>query len=380
MAESSIEWTDFTWNPLRARRSDTEKIGWHCERVSPGCTHCYSATFNHRNLPNGGTGLDYTRGAREEIATLVEPGVLRQPLSWRKPRRVFVCSMTDLFGEFYTDGQRDSVFAVMALAQHHVFQVLTKRPERMHEYLSDLTTRSQRWCEAATRLRLSDRIARAIVRATAKQFPGNEHIAVTRDIDDVLYGEVDSATDSGSSPLRNVWLGVTAEDQQRADERIPVLLDTPAAVRFVSYEPALGAVDFWRWLPVAPGLNMTPEWASSGRSLPNDRWINWIISGGESGPGARPCDVAWIRSVVEHCHDASVACFVKQLGGLVVEREEAWRERSTARLLSHSRSKRAPAGYVAWHMNNSKGNDPSEWPADLRVRQFPISTPTPTPT
>jgi protein gp37 len=148
----------------------------------------------------------------------------------------------------------------------------------------------------------------------------------------------------GPWPLPNVWLGVSVEDQKTADERIPLLLKTPAAVRFVSYEPALGPVDFERW------VDRTTD--GSG--------IDWLIIGGESGPGARPCDIEWIRSAVRQCKAAGVAVFMKQLGA------------------KPGKSIRAPdsdhSGRDYWEpikLKSRKGGDPTEWPADLRVREFP---------
>jgi len=140
-----IEWTDASWNPLRARvpRSMAQPLpgvtaspGWACVRVSAGCTHCYAATINHRL----GTGLDYTVPAMSQVETYLDEAVLAKPLSWRKPRRIFVCSMTDLFGEWVTDEQIDQVFEVMLASPRHIFQVLTKREHRMRSYLNDPRT------------------------------------------------------------------------------------------------------------------------------------------------------------------------------------------------------------------------------------------------
>lgn len=214
--KSSIEWTDATWNPIRGT------IGrHHCVRVSEGCKHCYAATMNHRF-----GGPDYVKGA--DTPRLDEEALL-QPGKWRRNRRIFVCSMTDLFMDEHTDEMIDNVFAVMALAPHHTFQVLTKRAKRMREYLT-----SGPWGqieEAAALLSNSPRAA--------------------------------AATDIDRLPLPNVWLGVSAENQERADERIPDLLATPAAVRFVSAEPLLSAIDFRPYL--------------SG-----DVRLDWVIVGGES--------------------------------------------------------------------------------------------------
>lgn len=329
---TSIEWTDATWNPIRARvlrEAGPGRAGWHCEKVSPGCANCYAERFNGRGLPNGGTRLSYTKGSRAQVETFVDEDVLREPLRWRKPRRVFVESMSDLFGEWVSDEQLDRVFAVMELAPRHTFQVLTKRPERMLQYFrSEEELWGSRWPRAVQ----------------------------------LLVGEYGPTP----FPLHNVWLGVSVEDQARADERIPLLLDTPAAMRFLSCEPLLGPVSIERALCSCPW----PEDAMRSRHnlacradtrRPDDprRWagIDWCIIGGESGPGARPCDVAWIRSIVEQCRAAGAACFVKQLG---------------AKPITDHRTRPAGEDWT-WTslVRDRKGGAPSEWPEDLRVREFP---------
>src|SRR5690348_8356514 len=144
-ANSSIEWTDSTWSPIRARNPDDGKTGWHCVKVSPACAHCYAETFNSRRLPNGGTGLPYN--AHSTAETYLDEARLTDPLRWKKPRHIFVCSMTDLFGEWVPEEMIDRVFAVMALTPHHTYQVLTKRPERMRDYFAQVEEERdmQRW-------------------------------------------------------------------------------------------------------------------------------------------------------------------------------------------------------------------------------------------
>ena len=248
------------------------------------------------------------------------PSKLDEPLRWRKPRRVFVNSMSDLFHEALLKTEIEQVFDVMSNAPRHTFQVLTKRPERMQEFME---WRVERRADLAP----------------------------------------------------NVWLGVSVEDQATADERIPLLLQTPAAVRFVSLEPALGPVDFDGPSPYPDkgwlcGWHAEPEHASGcdgscsqGRcpeavQVQNER-LDWLIVGGESGPGARPFDVAWARPVVAQCKAAGVACFVKQLG---------------ARPMSSDYADRAFYSGADHRLNtifDPKGGAPSEWPEDLRVREFP---------
>lgn len=168
-------------------------------------------------------------------------------------------------------------------------------------------------------------------------------------------------------PLPNVWLGVSVENQHFADERIPLLLQTPAAVRFVSAEPLLAPIDF-----TLRGANI-PEWDEDWHYnvLSGEEWagprddnselsqhLDWLIVGGESGPKARPTDLAWIRSIVQQCRDASVPCFVKQLGANPVVTEDTC---SLERAIREG-------GYV---LRSRKGGDMTEWPSDVRVRQFP---------
>jgi protein gp37 len=167
-------------------------------------------------------------------------------------------------------------------------------------------------------------------------------------------------------PLPNVWLGVSVEDQATADERITLLLQTPAAVRFVSYEPALGPVDFSRWMwPMHwhwDGNFGTPEQAIAAGAFAERKrqalvsayavFLDWLIVGGESGPGARPFDVAWARSAIRQCREAGVPVFIKQLGARPWEPVEG-------------------VGPMPMHLKNAKGGVPAEWPEDLRVREFP---------
>lgn len=241
--KSKIEWTDATWNPVRG-----------CSRVSEGCRHCYAegvaARFSGPGQPYEGLAERTAKGPRWTGKVRLIESQLDLPLRWRKPRRIFVNSMCDLFHESLPDLAIDRVFAIMALAPHHTFQVLTKRPERMRAYLTD----------SATPLK-----------------------------------------HTGSWPLPNVWLGVSVENQEAADERIPLLLDTPAAVRFLSCEPLLRPVDLTDYLV---------ETARTNR----DWYLDWIISGGESGTGARPCHPDWIRTLRDQCAAASVPFFFKQWG------------------------------------------------------------------
>lgn len=263
---TSIEWTDASWNPLRSRNGDTERVGWHCEHVSEGCRNCYAEAINRRL----GTGLDYKPSYRSDVGVFLDEKALLLPLKWRKPRRIFVCSMTDLFADFVTDEMIDKVFAVMALAPQHTFQVLTKRSARMRAYITS---------------RRRDTVY--------------SEMAVIRGVE----GDHDLRIDW---PLPNVWLGISAEDQKTADERIPDLLQTPAAVRFLSAEPLLGPMNLRGWETYDHGCAGEP-----GEVIPR---IDWVIVGGESGPHARPMHPDWARAIRDQCVAAGVPFFFKQWG------------------------------------------------------------------
>jgi protein gp37 len=208
------------------------------------------------------------------------PDRLDVPLHWRKPRRIFVCSMSDLFHEAFTDEQRDAVFATIDRCPQHTFMVLTKRAEAMHEYVD----------------RLSQRML-AFERANWAAPITGEYAA--------------------DRPLpMNVWIGVTAENQQRADERIPILLETPAAVRFLSVEPMLGEVDLSRylgveWMDALDGYGHEMFAALNGQV---GKLLSWVILGGETGPGARPMEPAWALDVYRQCQAAGVPFFWKRPG------------------------------------------------------------------
>ena len=252
---TKISWTDETWNPI---------VG--CSKVSAGCANCYAETMARRLK---GMGLPQYQDAVDEhgwtgIIGIAPREVWEKPLKWRKPRRVFVGSMTDLFHENMPDWFIERVFTEMAVAGRHTFQVLTKRAERMRRNRLGLFART----------------------------------------------------------LPNVWLGVTAENQQTADERIPYLLRTPAAaVRFVSVEPMLGPLKIHRY--ALGGLITTDP-------------LSQVIIGCESGPKRRPCNIEWVRGLVQQCQSTGVPVFVKQLD-----------------------------------IDGRVSHDPTEWPADLRVREYP---------
>jgi protein gp37 len=253
---SKIQWTEATWSPT---------VG--CTHVSAGCDHCYAATLASGRLKH----LPEYEGLAEHgkfngTVRLLEDR-LTLPLKWRKPRMIFVDSMSDLFHESVPDEYIAEVWAVMAASQRHTFQILTKRHGRMRSLLSSrvfFSAVNQAYC--------------------------------------CLPSDVPSIT-GYKWPLRNIWLGVSAEDQHWADIRIPALLDTPAAVHFVSAEPLLGPINLRH---VVPGPCPCHGIERDG--------LSWIIVGGESGRGARPMRVEWARSIRDQCEAAGVPFFFKQAG------------------------------------------------------------------
>jgi protein gp37 len=345
MGDTKIEWTDATWNPVRGG-----------SRVSEGCRNCYAErqavrfsrhideipgpAIGQKSEPFHGFVKSTPQGPRWTGRVELIPEKLDEPLRWREPRRVFVNSMSDLFHESLPDDAIAQVFAVMLLAPRHTFQILTKRPKRMQQCLS----RAGFYDDVLWR-------AEAIRAARPK-----DHLSSIGISDPSLH------------PANWIWLGVSVEDPKTAAARIWHLLETPAARRFVSYEPALAAVDFTNLNVLGQKAGDWPEVrldALRGHVKgPDDMLgvrIDQVIVGGESGPGARPCDVAWIRSVVRQCREAGVACFVKQVGAGLSLHTDAGRGR-------HHRDSQANEVFITKH---PKGGDPAEWPEDLRVQEYP---------
>lgn len=337
---SDIEWTDATWTPFRAWGNEREALGWACEKVSEGCQHCYAETINRRL----GTGLPYSVKAVEKSGGehYLDEKALLKPLSWKKPRRIFVSSMTDIFGEWVPFEWLDRVCAVMALTPQHTYQVLTKRPERMREYVTSRGT--------------------GVGFAPEK---GWTHWRVAERIDSMATESGEPVCWDGMNPdemtawpLANCWLGTSVENQHWADIRIPELLATPAAVRFLSCEPLLGPLDL--------KLAMTRAYESGYRG----RWPGWVIVGGESGPKARPFDLAWARSIVSQCRAAGVPVFVKQLGAKPFTVGDDGPGVRAPR--SYKRAYPDEAGRFWLDKVDRKGGDMAEWPEDLRVREWPV--------
>lgn len=290
---TGIQWTDATWNPIRG-----------CSRVSEGCRNCYAEKVAYRFSGEGQPyeGLVTEKGRWNGEVMWVEEHI-DDPLRWRKPRMVFVNSMSDMFHESLSFDQLATLFAVMAAAQRHTFQVLTKRPERARWFFEKLNSDwGLAWRECFV--------------TKARHYLGDG-------VDALALAEW---------PLKNVWLGVSAEDRDTWVKRVTLLDNLPAAVRWVSAEPLLGDLG-----DIGPELR---------------HCVDWLVVGGESGPGARRFETGWALDIVRQCREASVPCFVKQLGSKPCVR--------------------SPNGDLTFiHLADRKGGDPDEWIEDLRVRQWP---------
>jgi protein gp37 len=315
--KSPIEWLNggATWNPIRARNLKTGAVGWHCEHVTEACTNCYAEAFNHQRL---GTRLPYKPGHRKDIHIYLDERTLTQPLRWKRPREIFPCSMTDLFADFVPDEFLDKMFAVMAATPRHTYKILTKRPARAREYLN-------------------------------------------RDIQDALDDVVHTLVKGNETwhypatwPLPNVWLGASIHNQASADEFLPILLDTRAAVHWASAEPLLAGVLISKYL----GWKCAVGGHVKGENVCGDcdpcigalgrNFLRQVVVGGESGPPAqvRSTDIQWIRSIVAQCRAAGVACYVKQVG---------------TRPTLH--------GFTNMPLRDRKGGDMRDWPQDIQVRE-----------
>ncbi|PHR61320.1 MAG: hypothetical protein COA47_05920 [Robiginitomaculum sp.] len=284
---TKIQWTDDTWNPI---------VG--CSIVSPGCTNCYAMKaawrMGHNPLTPQYAGLTKKVNGNAVWTgkmALAEKALLK-PLRRQKPTMYFVNSMGDLFHENVPDEWIDQVFAVMALCPQHTFQVLTKRADRMREYFAGDRQNIIAWKPVAE-------ILNRWFPSWRGEFSDGPHRSRG-----IKAGAI--------WPLPNVWLGVSVEDQPRADERIPLLLDTPAAVRFVSAEPLLAKIDISKWLHNPACRAFNPDICTC---YTEDRTrLNWVICGGESGKDARAMHPDWARSLRDLCQDAGVPFFFKQWG------------------------------------------------------------------
>ncbi len=260
MATSNIEWTEKVWNPTTG-----------CNKVSRGCKFCYAEIMHGRQL-----GMNPKKYFRPFLdGAFPSPEYLLTPLSWKKPSFIFVDSMSDLFHDNIPFEYIDKVFAVMALARQHTFQLLTKRTSRMAEYFSQGHEELfQRWKNCTYE----------------------------------MTGQLIAQSGEWEFPLPNVWLGTSIEDQQSANERIPYLVEVPAVVRWLSAEPLVGSIDLFMATKNVNDLN----------SENHLRGIHWLVAGGESGHGnVQPCHPDWLRSLQKQCMDAQVPFFFKQWGSFI---------------------------------------------------------------
>lgn len=368
MDRTAIEWTDATWNPVTG-----------CTKVSPGCKNCYAETFAERW--RGVPGHPYEQGFDLKLW----PARLALPLRWREARSIFVNSMSDLFHKDVPDAFVDQVFAVMALTPHHTYQVLTKRADRLRSYMTDpgLVRRVCTAAQKARSLTMGDPDKPGNFRRWEKRFgvmtPASKLVAWTHrggvSADQFEHLEPGRAYPSYIEwPRKNIWIGVSAEDQATWDARTAELERVPAAVRWVSVEPLLESITVRRALMQGrdPGACLSCREGHGFARCPNyggvslrhetraggvcedfrrrDFSIHWVVVGGESGTRARPFHIDWARSIVGQCRDAGVPVFVKQLG-------------------AHTKSHVNEAVTL---IEDPKGGDMAEWPEDLRVREYPL--------
>jgi protein gp37 len=297
---TSIEWTERSWNPTSG-----------CDRISAGCDNCYALTMAKRLKGMGSAKYQNDGDPRTSgpgFGVTVHPDALTEPLKWRKPGMVFVNSMSDLFHARVPREFVVRVFAVMAATPHLTYQILTKRPERAARMLTDL-------CDCRSG------------HVPGVHFRSDMEWAATPHSPTYVPGLKSGIYHRTIWPLPNVWIGTSIESDQHV-RRADALRNTPAAVRFISAEPLLGPL---------PSLDLTG--------------IDWLIAGGESGPGARPMDLAWVRDLLGRCRTAGTAPFVKQLGSV-------W-------------AADTHVGGQALSRTDKKGHGWEHWPADLRVREFP---------
>lgn len=278
--KSKIEWTDATWNIVTG-----------CTKVSPGCAHCYAKRNWPRLAANPKTR--YYGRAFTDVATHEE--LLNQPMAWKKPRKIFPCATSDLFHPEVSDHFLDRAFAVMCVARHHTYQVLTKRVERMRDYLL-----SPGRALAIQRQVFDIYKTHPDIRASIEcgQTPGMFNARGTRPADAKVY-------------LPHVWIGTSVENQDTANERIPLLLEIPAAVRWLSVEPLLGPISFsWaKWHQYTFGDEKQPLDEFDGI-----HGIHWVVVGGESGSKGRPMDPDWARALRDQCQRAGITFMFKQWG------------------------------------------------------------------
>jgi protein gp37 len=335
---STIGWTNSTW-PIVAG----------CEYESPGCSNCWAVRDSWRlaHNPHAKVREAFADTVKKtEAGALVWTGVVRPlwerldwPLRWRRNRLIFVCSQSDLFHPKVPFPFIAATFGVMAMAENHTFQVLTKHPRRMREFFAWLAAQQGGALETCL--------------WHARKAIGPE-----------LANRFDPYPDKLPAwPLENVWLGVTVEDQRRADERIPELLQCPAAVRWLSVEPMLERIALRQpWVDWLEGWYTDRDHHTGDPVQVQMEHIDWIVCGGESAQTratTRPFDIAWARDLLEQCRTAGVPFFMKQLGTKPLPPVEPGTVMRLGLPLPTGKTSR-----YKWH-------EPQHWPEDLRVQEFP---------
>lgn len=328
--KSKIEWTDATWN-----------VATGCTKVSSGCAHCYAEDVARRS---------WKERPFEDVRFHADR--LTQPLRWTRPRRIFVNSLSDLFHPTITDGQIMQALDVMAQARHHTFQILTKRPKRMQEFFAkwlDLTGENlnePKLVQGPEAVRKTHPSGRGQLFANMLDAMGDPPPGTAVPFFDWMDGMI-----NWDRIPENIWLSVSTENHSTATERVPVLLDIPAKVRFVSAEPILEMIDFEN-LPGRENKSTINSLtgvrtAADGTTSAAGDHINWVIVGGESGPKARPCPLLAIDHIVKQCQTSGVPVFVKQLG-------------------------RRPAGSpMPTGPTGARGENIECFPPGLRLREYP---------
>jgi protein gp37 len=292
---TTIAWTDETINPI---------VG--CSRISAGCEKCYAETAAKtarlQQFPQ------YQKVAKWNGTVEFVESQLIKPYEWKKSKKIFICSMADIFHENVPFNWVEEIFYMIENCPQHTFQILTKRPERMIEFFDWYIARNS-----------------------------------------------DHSVELQWTMPDNIWLGVSCENQAMADKRIPLLMEIPAKVRFLSCEPLLEPINLSKFLPIE-WSEIAEDWIESWPgigSYSRDAYPDWIIVGGESGAGSRPCHIDWIRDIASQCQSAKVPVFIKQLGSNAI----ATRSDNT--------------GNYKLKLKDRKGSDILEWFDDLRLQQFP---------
>lgn len=360
MQRSKIEWTTFTANPIVYERQSDGKRVWACVKKSPGCKHCYAEALAKRY----GKGAEFNEHEMAKLSVLVDDRQLRRILLADRVdgvkvegAMVFIGDMTDIFGDWVPFELLDRLFCAIALRPEVTFQVLTKRPDRMRAYIErlDASTKEPGYGAWPKLFEEPYRYLTALI--------GEDRMQRLCERDGL----------SNTWPMENLWLGTSCERQQEAEERCPDLVATPAVVRFISAEPLLELVDLRRWLR---SWDVVRDHGSTGDVVTRLRdGIGLVIGGGESGAGARPCDIGWLQSLVEQV-DASMGgsrIFLKQLGSKALETFEA--HESDPRVIGDGWTlvrRNDTHGRLQWYrylkLRSYKGSDPKEWPRVLTRR------------